>query len=90
MRIVIPLLLALEGVPPGRFFVFNLAGALVWAVFTSLAGYGLGNAVDRLADDVGVHPVPAALAVALAVGLAVLFLRRRRLAVTADADSSVE
>ena len=43
VRIVTPLLLALEGVPPGRFLLYNTVGALIWAILASMAGYGLGG-----------------------------------------------
>lgn len=51
IRIVTPLLLGIEGVPPARFFLFNFVGALGWSVLTSLAGYGLGEAAEQLAED---------------------------------------
>lgn len=87
VRIVTPLLLALEGVPPGRFFVFNLVGALVWAVCTSLAGYGLANVADYLTDDGDWPFVLAALMALAAAALMFRFLQRRRISGQAPSES---
>ena len=90
VRIVTPLLLALEGVPPGRFLLYNTVGALIWAILTSLAGYGLGGAADRLSDGVEAHPLSVVLTAAFIVGATAFFLRRKRTAATSDIDSPVE
>lgn len=79
VRIVTPLLLGLEGVPPVRFFLFNFAGALGWAVLTSLAGYGLSEAAEQLAEDMdGAARLTIVAGMLLAMGIIVWLTRRWR------------
>ena len=80
-RIVTPLLLGLEKVPPGRFFCVNAIGALIWAVITSLAGYGISDLLVRLVDGMD-SELRAALLIIFLVALSyisrLLYLRRKR------------
>lgn len=77
IRIVTPLLLGVEGVPPMRFFLFNAIGALVWAVLTSFAGYGLSEAAEQLVED-GPTRLAALLILLLLLSMAIGIVRKRR------------
>ncbi len=48
---------------PGRFFVFNAAGGIVWACLFGSLGYLFGAQAHRIAGPIGVIGLAAALAV---------------------------
>ncbi len=52
---------------PGRFFLFNAAGAIVWASAYGLGGYWLGADFEKLVGPIG------AAGIAVALGLILLF-----------------
>jgi membrane protein DedA with SNARE-associated domain len=68
------------GLPPGRFFIANLLGAVVYAPIIVGAGYaigyGLGETIERLRRDAG-YAEPVVLA-ALALAALVTWIARAR------------
>jgi membrane-associated protein len=48
VRTFTPIVAGAAGMPYRRFFVFNVVGALLWAVGVTLAGYFLGSAVPNI------------------------------------------
>lgn len=52
LRTVTPVVLAASGYSPGRFTALNIAGAAIWSVVVSLAGYLFGHTMELLIDDV--------------------------------------
>ena len=56
-----------------RFLVFNAAGGIIWAFIYGIAGYALGNNVNKLQGPVGY--VTIALAAIILLGFAI-FLKR--------------
>jgi membrane protein DedA with SNARE-associated domain len=61
-----------------RFLVFNAAGGILWATIYGVAGYALGNNVNKLAGPVGIIGVVLA-AIAIVIGLIVLRRNEERL-----------
>lgn len=53
LRAFAALLAGVNGVPPGRFFLFNATGAFVWASLFGLGGYLLGAGIHEIAGPVG-------------------------------------
>ena len=53
LRAFAALLAGVNHLPPSRFFLFNAAGGIVWAMIFGLGGYWLGAAIHRLAGPVG-------------------------------------
>ncbi len=80
LRTIGPVVIAMAGVPPARFALFNAIGAAVWAVAIVGAGYLFGHAVEAMLGRA--HRYEEVLfAVVFAVGLVacvVLHRRRRR------------
>jgi len=79
-RMAIVLVCGASRMSRARFFVFNLAGALLWVAVMEGAGYSGGNLYERLAGDVRRHEWRAALVLALVVILLVEFRTRGRVA----------
>ena len=50
-RITTPVVMGTSRVSSLRFSIFNCIGAIIWAVTVSLAGYYLGNVVEKLIGD---------------------------------------
>ena len=76
-RIAGPILLGMGRVGAGRFFIFNLIGACVWAPIVALAGYVFGQAIEMLIRDS--HRFQIAIFIAIAVaGAATFWWHRRR------------
>lgn len=50
-RITTPVVMGTSRVSALRFSIFNVVGAIIWAVSVSLAGYYLGNVVEKLIGD---------------------------------------
>jgi membrane protein DedA with SNARE-associated domain len=64
LRAFAALLAGANGLAPWRFFVFNVAGGIVWATIFGLGGFLLGTGIHRIAGPVGW----VALTVALIAG----------------------
>ncbi|HHH39751.1 MAG TPA: phosphatase PAP2 family protein, partial [Sedimenticola sp.] len=75
VRAVIPLVAGMMEMPPGRFFVANLASALVWAPAYLLPGMVFGASME-LASQVAVRLVVVVLLLLTAAWLTFLLLRR--------------
>jgi len=71
LRTAIPAVCGAVGMPSITFFVTNLAGAVLWSVLVSLAGYLGGNILALLLDDIRRHEWFAALLL-LSGGLGVM------------------
>jgi membrane protein DedA with SNARE-associated domain len=57
MRMISPVIIGLSGVSPMRFFVLNLAAALVWGVTVTGCGYLFGNAIEAAFGHLGLNAV---------------------------------
>jgi len=64
LRIVLPIILGITGLAPGRFLWINLLSALSWAIVFSLAGYLFGKSASLVLDDVGKYEQYLMLALA--------------------------
>lgn len=52
LRIAGPMVIGISGISSVRFAVFNMLGAIVWAVVISLAGYYFGALLEVLLQDI--------------------------------------
>ncbi len=52
-RIILPVILGVTGLDPGRFLWINLVSACSWAIVFSLGGYLFGKSAALFLDDVG-------------------------------------
>ena len=52
LRTVTPFMLGSAGIAPGRFFVLNMIGALIWAVVVASLGYFFGSAIEAVIGDI--------------------------------------
>ena len=78
LRVLIPGLAGMSGLPYRRFAVFNAAGALVWGTLMVVAGYLAGagwQSAQHLVSTIGLSVTGA---VVLVVGLALWVGRRRQ------------
>lgn len=64
--------------PYPRFLAFNVAGGILWAIIFGLAGYALGDNVQRLTGPIGIASIGVA-ALLIVAGLVVLARNERRL-----------
>ncbi len=87
LRAFAALLAGANHLPPGRFFVFNAAGGVVWASLFGVGGFALGEGIHRVAGPIGW----AALAAAL-VGTVVLwrFFKHHEERLLAQAEAAME
>ncbi len=46
-RTIIPIVIGTSNVKPSRFFLLNVAGAIVWGIFFAVGGYAFGGALER-------------------------------------------
>jgi membrane protein DedA with SNARE-associated domain len=80
LRTVSPFAFGLTGIPRRQFFLYNAAGAMLWATVVGSGGYIIGNAMELFLGDMR-HYEREALAAIAAVGLLAwgihLLLRRR-------------
>lgn len=53
LRAFAALLAGVNRLPPGRFFLFNAAGGIVWATLFGTGGYLLGESIRRIAGPFG-------------------------------------
>ncbi|WP_163650251.1 bifunctional DedA family/phosphatase PAP2 family protein [Modicisalibacter sp. 'Wilcox'] len=74
-RAFVPLAAGMSGMPPGRFYVVNIASAIVWASTHVLAGVLLGESLHVVAQVAG-RLVLLLVLVALLVWLVVWLTRR--------------
>ncbi|WP_316157399.1 DedA family protein [Cupriavidus sp. BIC8F] len=77
LRIVGPMALGMSQVPRSRFFVLNLAGAVVWAIVIGAAGYALGHVLEQWLANFARYE-PWVLGAILCLALCCHFLARRR------------
>ena len=63
LRAFAALLAGANGLDPWRFFVFNAAGAIVWATLFGSLGYLFGAEAHRLAGPIGLIALAAAVTV---------------------------
>jgi len=86
LRVAGPVAMGMGGVAARRFLVFNLAGAVAWALAGGGAGYLFGHTLELAVTDLKSHEGQAllgllCLCLTLGLGLrAVRLLRRRRAA----------
>ncbi len=81
LRNVTPFVVGAAHVPRLRFFLLNLAGAIVWAIAFSYVGYLLGEASKYFIHDLrryGLILLGALLVVGLSVWLTTLIRHRRK------------
>ncbi len=69
------MIIGISGVPPIRFALLNMLGAIVWAVIITLAGYYFGALLELLLKDIK-HIEEAILLGVLLLGC-ILWLWRR-------------
>jgi membrane protein DedA with SNARE-associated domain len=75
-RIVGPIFLGMGRVHAGRFFIFNLIGACIWAPLVAGAGYVFGQAIEMLIRDS--HRFQMVIFAVIAVAGAALWWWHRR------------
>ena len=90
-RIAIPAACGATGMSPVRFTIGDVAGSIVWSVVVGLAGFAIGQLLDRLLDDLRRYEWWIALALFCGVlivlawhGRDVLALRTLRLGTRKD------
>ena len=77
LRIVGPIVIGMSRVPAYRFLIFNVIGAVIWAITIAGAGYLFGQAIELLLHDIQRYEVAALGAVALAGAIVWLVYRVR-------------
>ena len=86
LRALAAFLAGANRMPWPRFFVFNVAGGIVWATVYACAAYGLGTRVHALAGPVGFASL--LLAAAFLVWL-FLFMRRHEARLEQEAEQAI-
>jgi membrane protein DedA with SNARE-associated domain len=79
LRTVSPFAIGLSRIPAREFFLYNAAGALLWAMAVGSGGYLVGNALEVFLADMRRYE-RAALAAITVIGLlawAIHVLRRK-------------
>jgi membrane protein DedA with SNARE-associated domain len=76
-RTVTPFVIGMSRVSAARFAILNAAGAAVWAVVFTAAGYYFGRAMEAILGDLRRHEAWLIAALAIA-GIGVWLLRARR------------
>ena len=82
MRIWIPAVCAVAGMPARKFFCWNLAGALVWTAIVAPISYYFGETLESL--DPAMQNVALAVAAALTLLVVVSVLRHAHKAANTD------
>lgn len=75
-RIAIPAACGATGMSPIRFTIGDVAGSVVWSVVVGLAGFAIGQLLDRLLDDL--RRFEWWIALALFCGVLILLARHGR------------
>ena len=70
--------IGMSDVSPLRFVVFNLIGAMLWAVVIGILGYLCGHLLELILGDIKQLEAPILAGIAVIGGLWLFFLRRRR------------
>jgi len=70
-----------------RFAVFNLIGAMLWAVVIGILGYLCGHALELILGDIKHLEVPILVGIAVIGSLWILFHRRRSRKLAANMNS---
>jgi len=70
--------IGMSDVSPFRFVVFNLIGAMLWAVVIGILGYLCGHLLELILGDIKQLEAPILAGIAVIGGLWLFFLRRRR------------
>ena len=70
-----------------RFAVFNIIGAMLWAVVIGVLGYLCGHVLELIMGDIKHLEVPIFVGIAVVGGLVFLLYRRRRGKVAANMNS---
>ena len=81
LRTVTPFLIGAARIPPLRFFMLNMLGALVWAVVVAALGYFFGYAMEAIIGDIKRYEL---LFFGVLAGIGCIFWLRRRLAGKVD------
>jgi len=77
---VTPFAIGMSRIPAREFFLYNAAGAILWATAVGSGGYLIGNALELFLGDMRHHKREALAAIA-AIGVlawAIHVLRRKR------------
>lgn len=82
MRIWIPAVCAVGGMPARKFFLWNVAGAVVWTAIVAPTGYYFGEALEAL--DPRMQNAALAVVVAFTLLVVVSVLRQARKAANTD------
>jgi membrane protein DedA with SNARE-associated domain len=77
LRLIGPVVIGMSQVSAGRFVVFNMIGAAIWAVAVAGAGYFFGHAIQWLLADLELFEKVALICVVVLV-IALLARRRHR------------
>ena len=77
-RIAIPAACGVVGMPGGRFFWVNSAGAIIWVLALGYAGYFGSDLIHLVLSDVRQHELLIAIAVAVFVAAFALWRSRGR------------
>ena len=80
LRTASPFAIGLSGIPAPQFFLYNAAGAILWAIAVGSGGYLMGNALEPFLGKVRRYETAALVTIA-AVGLlawSIHFLLRRK------------
>jgi membrane protein DedA with SNARE-associated domain len=87
-RVIGGVAIGMSDVSTGRFAVFNLIGAVLWAVVIGILGYLCGHVLELIMGDIKHLEVPILVGIAVVGGLLFLVHRQRRskVAVTQDAQ----
>ena len=78
IRNVTPIVLGLSNLCHWRFLIFNLIGALIWAVSFTAAGYYFGHAIDQILRIFGLSVLFGVVGVAVLAAVILYFIRRRK------------
>ncbi|WP_417914456.1 DedA family protein [Candidatus Electronema sp. JM] len=75
LRSISPFLIGASKVDPKRFLIYNIIGALIWAISVGILGYVFGPAFEKILIEIKRYEI-AALAVLGAVALFFYFRRK--------------
>ena len=86
-RVIGGVAIGMSDVSTGRFAVFNLIGAVLWAVVIGILGYLCGHVLELIMGDIKHLEVPILVGIAVVGGLLFFVHRRRRGKVVATQNS---